>query len=263
MRSSGVARFLMVGTGSVLLLALWLLPGAALGERERPLELRDTRLTETERVQRAEAWGLRIEEWQRFETLMQGQRGLWSPDLDPILVLGIHARSDEERRRYAELAVEQERARVAGELAFQRAYDEAWRRLYPDELMIDTAALGLGRPQASPAVGATDNTRRILLFTRVQDCPACDALLPSVLARSSTLAVGLDIFLLDTGPGDDAAVRAWAGERGIPLERVRTRQITLNHDQGTAARLGIGQDAPALALQTTGGARAIRLADLR
>jgi hypothetical protein len=42
----------------VPLLALWLLPGAALGERERPLELRDTRLTETEMMQRAEAWGL-------------------------------------------------------------------------------------------------------------------------------------------------------------------------------------------------------------
>jgi len=261
MRGRGVARFLMVGTGSVLLLALWLLPGAALGERERPLELRDTRLMESETIQR-EAWGLSIEEWQRFETLMQGQRGLWSPDLDPILVLGIHARSDEERWRYAELAVEQERARVAGELAFQRAYDEAWRRLYPDELMIDTAALARSGPQALATAAATGNPRRILLFTRVQDCPACDALLPSVLARSSTLAVGLDIFLLDTGPGDDAAVRAWAGERGIPLERVRARQITLNHDQGTAARLGIWQDAPALALQTTGGARAIRLADL-
>ena len=256
------AGFRMVGTGSVLLLALWLLPGAALGERERALELRDTQLTETERVQRAEAWGLRIEEWQRYETLMQGQRGLWSPDLDPILVLGIHARSDEERRRYAELAVEQERARVEGELAFQRAYDAAWRRLYPDELMIDTASLVRSRPQVSPAAAATGNPRRILLFTRVQDCPACDAFLPAVLARASTLSAGLDIFLLDTGPGDDDAVRAWAGERGIPAERVRTRQITLNHDQGTAARLGIGQDAPALALQTTGGVRAIRLADL-
>ena len=262
MRGRGVARFLMVGTGSVLLLALWLLPGAALGERERPLELRDTRLMESETIQR-EAWGLSIEEWQRFETLMQGQRGLWSPDLDPILVLGIHARSDEERRRYAELAVEQERARVAGELAFQRAYDEAWRRLYPDEPLIDATMLTRRGSQNFPRGAGGGAAQRILLFTRVADCPACDALLPSVLARSSTLAVGLDIFLLDTGPGDDAAVRAWAGERGIPLERVRTRQITLNHDQGTAARLGIGQDAPALALQTTGGARAIRLADLR
>jgi integrating conjugative element protein (TIGR03759 family) len=246
---------------AVPLLALWLLPGAAVGERERPLELRDTRLIESETIQR-EAWGLSLEEWQRFETLMQGQRGLWSPELDPIMALGIHARSDEERRRYAELAVEQERARVAGELAFQRAYDEAWRRLYPDEWMIDSASLMRSRPKPPPAAASTGNPRRILLFTRIQDCPACDALLPEVLARASTLQIGLDIFLLDTGPGDDAAVRAWAGERGIPVERVRTRQITLNHDQGTAARLGIWQDAPALALQTTGGARATRLADL-
>ena len=248
---------------AVLLLALWVPPSAVFGESESSLELRDTRLTETERVQRAEAWGLRIEEWQRYETLMQGQRGLWSPELDPILVLGIHARSDDERRRYAELAVEQERTRVAGELAFQRAYDAAWQRLYPDELMIDMPASARNEPRDSAVPEGGGNTRRVLLFTRTTECPACDALLPDVLARARALQAGLDIFLLDTGPGDEAVVRTWAAEQGIPVERVRARQITLNHDQGTAARLGIREEAPALALSTTGGVRAIDLAELR
>jgi integrating conjugative element protein (TIGR03759 family) len=247
-----------------VLAALLLSPLPALGDADSPLELRETRLTESEVVRRADAWGLGIEEWQRYEALMQGQRGLWSPDLDPIMVLGIHARSDEERRRYAELAVEQERARVAGELAFQRAYDEAWRRLYPDELPIDRAALPpAARPQTSANPAARTIQNRILLFTRTADCPACDAQLAEVLAKARALQVGLDIYLLNTGPGDEAAVRAWAGEQGIPAERVRARQITLNHDQGTAARLGIWQTAPALAVQTAGGARAIHLSDLR
>jgi integrating conjugative element protein (TIGR03759 family) len=251
------------GLSSVLAaLLLTAVPGSA-GADTVP-ELRETRLTETDMVRRAEAWGLSFEEWQRFETLMQGQRGLWSPDLDPIMVLGIHARSDDERRRYAELTVEQERARVAGELAFQRAYDEAWRRLHPDELPIDRGALPpAGRGQAAATISGRGVPDRILLFTEMADCAACDALLPEVLARASALQAGLDIYLLDTGPGEEDAVRAWAGKQGIPVARVRSRQITLNHDQGTAARLGIWQAAPALAVQTAEGARAIHLSDLR
>lgn len=254
------------------LLVLVLLPGVAWGDRvtnngERALELRDTPLTESQRTQRAEAWGLRVEEWERYETLMQEQRGLWSPNLDPIMVLGIHARSEEERRRYAELAVEQERARVEAELAFQRAYDDAWRRLYPNELLIDLSRLSRGQSQAAAEVPAqasvVDIPPRLLWFTRTEDCPACDELLPSVLDRARELSVGLDIFLVDTQPDEDDAIRAWAREQGIPVERVRTRQITLNHDQGTAARLGIWQSPPVLAIATSGGTRAITLTDLR
>jgi len=214
---------------AVLLLALCVPPSAVFGESESSLELRDTRLTETERVQRAEAWGLRIEEWQRYETLMQGQRGLWSPELDPILVLGIHARSDDERRRYAELAVEQERTRVAGELAFQRAYDAAWQRLYPDELMIDMPASARNGPRDSAVPEGGGNTRRVLLFTRTTECPACDALLPDVLARARALQAGLDIFLLDTGPGDEAACapgRQSRGFRSSACVRGRSRSTT-------------------------------------
>ncbi len=251
----------------LLSLILVLLPGVAWGDRERALELRDTPLTESQPMQRAEAWGLRLEEWERYETLMQEQRGLWSPNLDPITVLGIHARSEEERRRYAELAVEQERARVEAELAFQRAYDDAWRRLYPNETLIDLSRLSPGRSQAS-AEGSTrtsvvDIPPRLLWFTRIDDCPTCDELLPSVLDRARELSVGLDIFLVDTQPDEDDAVRGWAREQNIPVERVRTRQITLNHDQGTAARLGIWQSAPVLAIATSGGTRAITLTDLR
>jgi integrating conjugative element protein (TIGR03759 family) len=247
-----------------VLLSLLLIPLPGLGETETAVELRATQLTESEPIRRAEAWGLHLDEWQRYETLMQGQRGLWSPDLDPIMVLGIHARSPEERRRYAELAVEQEHSRVAGELAFQRAYDEAWQRLYPDELLIDTAALLRAvSPQASANPAGVSIENRILLFTRTTGCPACDAILEEVIERSSTLRVGLDIYLQDTRPGDEPAVRAWAGKQGIALERVRAREITLNHDQGTAARLGIWQAPPALAVQTAGGIRAIAVSDLR
>ena len=73
----------------------------------------------------ARDWGLRLEEWARYRQLMQGPLGVYSPNLDPLTALGIEARSDEERNRYAELHVQAESKRVGKTLAYQRAYDAA------------------------------------------------------------------------------------------------------------------------------------------
>ncbi|MDZ7753293.1 MAG: hypothetical protein U5S82_16990 [Gammaproteobacteria bacterium] len=64
--------------------------------------LERTPLTKNERA-RAGIWGLSLDEWQRYRTLMEGIRGSISPGtISPIEVLGIHARDEAERRRYAE-----------------------------------------------------------------------------------------------------------------------------------------------------------------
>ena len=50
----------------------------------------------------AQMWSLSIPEVQRAKALMQGPRGAFSsPQLSPIEALGIHARNDAERLRYA------------------------------------------------------------------------------------------------------------------------------------------------------------------
>ena len=73
-------------------------------------------------------WGLQPQDG-RYRELMDGPLGIYSPNLDPLSALGIEARTDEERRRYAELQVQIEARRVEKLLAYQRAYDEAWQRL--------------------------------------------------------------------------------------------------------------------------------------
>ena len=52
----------------------------------------------------AQVWSLSVPEVQRARILMQGPRGAFSsPQLSPIEALGIHARTDAERDRYARL----------------------------------------------------------------------------------------------------------------------------------------------------------------
>ena len=66
----------------------------------------------------ASEWGLQPQEWTRYRELMDGPLGIYSPNLDPLSALGIEARTDEERRRYAELQVQVEARRVEKLLAY-------------------------------------------------------------------------------------------------------------------------------------------------
>ncbi len=85
----------------------------------------------------AQQWGLREEELDRFRTLMQGPLGTYSPNLDPLSALGIEARTDIERQRYALLQVDAEAARVEKLLSYQRAYDQAWKDRYPGMALVN------------------------------------------------------------------------------------------------------------------------------
>lgn len=80
----------------------------------------------------AHEWGLSVEDWTRYRELMQGPLGTYSPNLDPLTALGIEARSDEERRRFAEMQVHAEASRTEKILSYRRAYDAAWQRAFPN-----------------------------------------------------------------------------------------------------------------------------------
>jgi integrating conjugative element protein (TIGR03759 family) len=213
---------------------------------EQPAQATQSARTETIRtdqiklsrsdIARAQAWGLSETEWRRYQTLMQGIRGSVSPDtISPFEVLGIHARDQAERRRYAELwaqAMWEDAERI---LAFQRAYVEAGRRLYPGVPLIDPSQLP-EKGEETTDLGAQD---RVLLFTR-PDCDACDALLARLLHRIDRIN-GIDIYLADIDLGDDQAVRDWAARQGIAPEWVRTRKVTLNFEAGALAALTGGR----------------------
>lgn len=76
-------------------------------------------------------------------------------------MLGIHARDQDERRRYAEMWVRAMREDVSRILAFQHAYDEAGKRLYPNEQLIDPDHLPSANKTSSLQLGD-----RVLFFTR-------------------------------------------------------------------------------------------------
>ena len=189
-------------------------------------QIRQTPLASSERA-RAQSWGLSETEWQRYRSLLQGIRGSVSPTtLSPLEVLGIHARDDAERTRYAEqwaIAMRDDAERV---LAFQRAYDEANRRLFPNAPLIDPVQL----PPRTSTEAELVSSDRVLVFVR-PSCPPCETLLARVLASRDKFA-GIDIFVAGVVHGDEPAVRAWASAQHIDPAWVQSRQVTLNFADG-------------------------------
>jgi integrating conjugative element protein (TIGR03759 family) len=203
--------------------------------RERPMAI------ERAAEQYARDWGLTGEEWTRYRNLMQGPLGVYSPNIDPLTALGIEARSDQERQRYAELQVAAEAQRVEKLLAYQRAYDHAWQRLHADMPRVILPDAG---PAFSPVVPAASG--RLALF--VQDtCPACD----QTALKLQAAGLAFDIYVVDSD-ADDARIRAWAQRIGIEPAKVRSGQITLNHDAGRWLSLNLPGDLPAVLRQVGG-----------
>jgi integrating conjugative element protein (TIGR03759 family) len=228
-------------------------------DRSGPVDLsiEGNTLTESDRV-RARLWDLSEFEWQRYQQLMQGIRGSISPStISPIEVLGIHARDEAERQRYAvswARIMYEDAGRI---LAFQQAYDSAVKRLYPNQALIDVSRL----PGKSAETTDFQSTDRLLFFTR-PDCPACDLILSKLLKRIDEVA-GIDVYLSEVPQGDDSAVRDWALSHRIDPAWVHSRRITLNHDGGALDKLTEGQgDVPSLFRRRGGSLSPLRAADL-
>lgn len=186
----------------------------------------DTTIEEQERIvvnKNAKEWGLTSEEWLRYQKLKDGRRGVLSPGLDPITLLGIEARNNEERLHFAELSVKQDFQRVEAELAFQRAVNSAWARIFPDLV-----------PIRSDSANSPANPERLALFVKT-NCVPCETKATSLIFSQRPL----DIYLVDS-EGQDETVRAWAKKLKIPAERVKNKTITLNHDRGQWLKYGQG-----------------------
>lgn len=203
-----------------------------------------SRVTESEIEQSrderlARDWGLLSDEWSRYRELMEGPLGIYSPDLDPLTALGIEARSDEERRRYAELQVQAEARRVEKLLAYQRAYDDAWQRLQP-------GAQRVKLPDAVPTGTDLPGNGRPAVFVR-DNCGACE----QVARRLQASGTAFDLYMVGSR-ADDARIREWARRTGVDPVKVYSGAITLNHDAGRWLSLGLSGNLPAIVRQVNG-----------
>ena len=162
---------------------------------------------------------------------------------DRVSALGIEARTDEERRRYAELQVQVEARRIEKLLAYQRAYDQAWQRLSPGMQRVNL-------PDEKPGAGTSANplrgSGRTAVFVK-DGCAACGQL----VQRLQSSGTEFDLYMVGSRQ-DDTRIRDWAKRANVDPARVRSGGITLNHDGGRWLSLSLPGDLPAVVREVNG-----------
>lgn len=232
----------------VLLLATLHLPVSAQQPPQQAANVQPARtiqsqITHSQEARQAKEWGLRDDEFARYRELMEGPIGVYSPNLDPLSVLGVEARSDEERRRYAELQVQVEARRVEKLLAYQRAYDDAWQRLNPGMQRVN---LPDDKPGAATSTSPLRGSGRTAVFVK-DGCEACGQL----VQRLQSSGTEFDLYMVGSRQ-DDARIRDWAKRTQVDPARVRGGSITLNHDGGRWLSLGLPGELPAVVREVNG-----------
>jgi len=224
----------LLATGLCLTLFVILLtPVKATETKEKKLKHTHVNTQALAEENHRQQWALSKSDWARYKTLMQGIRGSISPkNISPIEVLGTHARTDIERRKYAEIWARMRHEDIDRILVFQLAYNQAYAKLYPHEQMIDTGILNLD--QGSDFKPGD----RVLVFLKIEQCAECEAVIKKIMLDETVKNLHVDIYFVDTqNKVDDDRIRLWAKRQHINAQRLKTGSITLNHDKGSLYRM--------------------------
>lgn len=190
-------------------------------------------LTEAER-KKARQWNLTDKDWVKYKEIMDGPRGVWSPGLDPITALGVSETDPAERKRYAIIWLEIEAKRNELEFAFEREHQKQAAIMFKGQERFSTVEdlKQWEEEQSKPLF----NTRVFMDAKCLEECEEMFA----TLNRSIGSRNKVDIFFVGTTNSTD--IGNWAKYMKIPVDRVKSREITLNFDEGQSFKDGIEAD---------------------
>ncbi|MDO3387999.1 TIGR03759 family integrating conjugative element protein [Gilvimarinus sp. SDUM040013] len=204
--------------------AILVLLGTACLCQAAQTEINDTQRTDsltgrTQAVKPWLRWGLTESEWATYQDIMQGPRGIWTPNISPVSALGLNAQSEVERTRYAKIAARQDWQRLMNERAWHLAYKSAKEEYFGQQIaMIDVESASISNITANS---------KLVMFTDENCIQVCQKTLESVIQNKASL----DIYFIGKIERDD--IIQWAATHAIPPELVNDAgKITLNIDRG-------------------------------
>ena len=204
----------------------------------------ETRISESQRIERlARQWQVSSEAWTRYEEIMKGEGRYHWKDVDPIVVLGIYAKDDTERKRYARLAAAKEHQRQTRFIQFNQAYVEEFDHLYGQQPIMDLAQFYERYRQSDVSVAIRDASTsatpestigdRFVLFTNTE-CAGCDDWFRKIRDQKS-LGTTIDLYFIND---DKQAIGRWAKDMAIDPSELDDGAITLNLDTGLYNQYG-------------------------
>lgn len=201
-------------------------------------------------VHEAQVWGLTEEEEKRYVLLMKNRSAVYYKGLNltPIDILGINARNEVERDRFASLSAHAEAQKVSKNIAWNNAFYKAYNHLFANVPVVGDFDPTPYSPAAyKPIILSPGDT--LFLFVKPDD--AVKTIVLSLIdAVNTTPNTRLNLMILKA---DDVAIQLWANEHQLPKELVSTGKITLNHGDLNYASLDLAKSStPTLLLARQG-----------
>lgn len=189
----------------------------------------------------AAALGVTEEEVARYNELNQ-KGSIYSTlgkDLTALEVLGMEARSESERQRYARMMVEQETRYQKNLLAFEGAKLDVLKQQYPNLSIWYTEEELRQRDLPDLLKGlATFQDKRLVIYASADNCDSeCRDYISKVRSSASN-KTRVDIFFTSTG-GSDKKLRDAVSLIGLDGKDIDGTTLTVNHDKGYFARLEV------------------------
>jgi len=187
----------------------------------------DINKLELNEAQKHEAlvWGLTEAEEKRYVLLMENQSKTFYEGLrlTPIDILGINARSEQERNHFAKLGASIEAQKVSKNIAWNNAFHKAYLEQVKGLSVVGDFDPSPYSPYAyKPVVLSTGDT---LHFFVALDNRVSTIVISLLKALEETPGTTLHITLIDS---DGEGAQLWANAHHLPKELVNQNRITLD-----------------------------------
>lgn len=165
------------------------------------------------------------EEWEQYKEVLKGPRGLWSPNIHPVMALGMRKGiSDTERKKLAIKMAKIRYARVKRELAFEKAVREEGLKLYGHlPLFVDfNGTITPAKDTARTALSTTADKKQIIQLFSDLNCAACKLYIEEWISKDQPF----ELYVV----GDKSSISKFAQTMGIsPLlvpSKIKINQVS-------------------------------------
>lgn len=177
-------------------------------------------------------WQVTKEEYITYYELMQNPvLAKRYSHMEPVEALGIEAKTEQERMRFARMAVKSQYERAEKELAFQKAFDKALIEEYPNTLPFELSA-SEKRFSGKWPKDWSNVSRVILIVDLIQGDSGLFQKLYLRYVKAHN--VGLDIYFKGAKNAD---IQHWAKANNVSVSDVQSKLITLNIQNDEIAKL--------------------------
>lgn len=206
-----------------------------------------------EDIRQSQSWGMSKTEWLEYKDLMSNSASAAyyrdKPELTPLMVMGINAKTATERTRYARLSVEMEQERLRKEVLFDEAVNAHIKSMIPNHPVWMTdlerrswakqnAAAGINSNAASKTGGssvASFTDTRTVAYVDAKNCDTkCIRFISGLAAKSSKIN-RLDLFVM--GADSDKQLLSFASQVGVSTALLSAAKATVNYEQGYYSRI--------------------------